>query len=127
MDAEADKIICKKSISNMSFLTNSYKMKNITILLLSLLLISCHQKNETITKTAVQHRESDSLDKIDIDKTIYCVYDLSKTTTAIVVNLNEKNTYNGAQFDKIFNQVNAKDSLYNVLNQDTAKVQNFEL
>ncbi|MDW8850159.1 hypothetical protein SD960_08665 [Flavobacterium sp. MMLR14_040] len=101
-------------------------MKNITTLFLSLLLISCHQKNETIPKTAVQHTESDSLDKIDIDKTLHCVYALSKTTTAIVVNLHEKNTYNGAKFDEVFNQIEKKDSLYNVLYQDTTRVQNFE-
>lgn len=102
-------------------------MKTIISLFLCFLLISCNQKKETITKTTVHYKESDSLDKIDIDKTLYCVYDLSKTTTAIVANLNEENTYNGAAFDKIFNEVNAKDSLYNVLEDPKAnKIRNFE-
>lgn len=101
-------------------------MKNVISLFLSLLLLSCNQKNETIKKTSTENKKSDSLDKIDIDKTLYCVYNLSKTTTAIVVNLNEENTYNGAKFNEIFNQVEAKDSLYNVLYRDTTKVQNFE-
>ncbi|KFF07077.1 hypothetical protein [Flavobacterium reichenbachii] len=101
-------------------------MKNITGFFLSLLLVSCHQKNETIVKKNIEHAKADTLDKIDIDKTLFSVYDLSKTTTAIVVNLDDSNTNNGPKFDEIFNQVNAKDSLYNVLYQDTTKVQNFE-
>jgi hypothetical protein len=101
-------------------------MKNITGFFLSLLLVSCHQKNETIVKKNIEHTKIDTLDKIDIDKTLFSVYDLSKTTTAIVVNLDDSNANNGTKFDEIFNQVNAKDSLYNVLYQDTTKVQNFE-
>jgi hypothetical protein len=101
-------------------------MKNVISLFLSLLLLSCNQKKETTLKTSNEDKKADTLDKIDIDKTIFCVYNLSKTTTAIVVNLDDSNTYNGTKFDEIFNQVNAKDSLYNVLYQDTTKVQNFE-
>ncbi len=101
-------------------------MKNVISLFLSLLLLSCNQKNEKIIKPSTENKKSDSLDKIDIDKNLFCVYNLSKTTTAIVVNLNENETPNGTEFDKIFNQVNAKDSLYNILEQDTTKVRNFE-
>ncbi|RZJ56263.1 MAG: hypothetical protein EOO44_00200 [Flavobacterium sp.] len=99
---------------------------NIIAFLLTLLLISCHQKNEKISTAKTEIPKTDSIEKIDIDKTLFSVYELSKTTTAIVANLQEKNTYEGAKFDKIFDQVNAKDSLYNVLERDSAKVKNFE-
>ncbi|MFH6992142.1 hypothetical protein [Flavobacterium sp. FlaQc-48] len=101
-------------------------MRNIISLFLSLLLLSCNQKNETILKPNQENKKSDTLEKTDIDKALYCVYNLSKTTTAIVVNLDDENTYNGAEFDRIFNQINAKDSLYNVLYGDSTKVKNYE-
>lgn len=101
-------------------------MKNVISLFLSLLLLSCNPKNETISKITNENKKSDSIEKNDIDKTLFSVYDLSKTTTAIVVNLNDENSYNGAKFDKIFNRIEAKDSLNNVLYRDTTKVQNYE-
>jgi hypothetical protein len=102
-------------------------MKNFISFFLGLLLISCNQKNETIVKKTNTIKETAPLEKIDIDTTLFSVYDLSKTTTAIVVNLQEKKTYNGASFDEIFNQIEAKDSLYNVLyGSQTNKIKNFE-
>ncbi|OXA92846.1 hypothetical protein [Flavobacterium hercynium] len=101
-------------------------MKNVIPLILTLLLLSCNQKNEPILKTTNENKKSDTLEIINIDKTLFSVYNLSKTTTAIVVNMDDKNTYNGAIFDAIFNKVNIKDSLYNVLYRDSTKVQNFE-
>ncbi|MBS7229792.1 hypothetical protein KHA90_02040 [Flavobacterium psychroterrae] len=100
-------------------------MKYIISLFLCLFLISCNQKKETISKTS-NEKKSDSLEKNEIDKTLFSVYDLSKTTTAIVVNLNDENSYNGAKFDEIFSRIEAKDSLNNVLYRDTTKIQNFE-
>lgn len=99
---------------------------NITAFFLTLLLISCQQKNEKINTAKPEIVKTDSIEKIDIDKTLFSVYELSKTTTAIVANLQEENTYNGAKFDTIFNRVNAKDSLYNVLYNDSTKVRNFK-
>lgn len=101
-------------------------MKNVISLFLSLLLLSCNQKNETISTISNENKKSHSLEKNEIDKTLFSIYDLSKTTTAIVVNLNDENSYNGAKFDEIFNRIEAKDSLNNVLYRDTTKVQNFE-
>ncbi|MEN2399792.1 hypothetical protein GKZ90_0008385 [Flavobacterium sp. MC2016-06] len=102
-------------------------MKNFISFFLGLLLISCNQKNETIVKKTNTIKETAPLEKIDIDTTLFSVYDLSKTTTAIVVNLQEKKTYNGASFDEIFNQIETKDSLYNVLyGSQTNKIKNFE-
>lgn len=102
-------------------------MKNIIGFFLSLLVISCHQKNETVVIKNDENKKSDTLEKINIDKTLFSVYDLSQKTTAIVVNLNDESTSNGAAFDNIFNEVNAKDSLYNVLEDPKAdKIRNFE-
>ncbi|MBF4514951.1 hypothetical protein IRZ71_01265 [Flavobacterium sp. ANB] len=102
-------------------------MKYITGFFLSLLLISCNQKKESVVAKDDENKKSDTLEKIDIDKTLYSVYDLSRKTTAIVVNLNEEGTYKGAEFDKTFNDVNAKDSLFNVVeNPKTHKMRNFE-
>lgn len=101
-------------------------MKNVICLFLSLLLFSCNQKNETIPKINIENKKSGPAEENEIDKTLFSVYELSKTTTAIVVNLNDENSYNGPVFDEIFNRIEAKDSLNNVLYKDPAKVQNFE-
>lgn len=102
-------------------------MKNITGFFLSLFLISCHQKNEPTITPKAEVKKADTLEKINISKALYSVYDLSPKTTAIVVNLDDKNTYNGAEFDKVFNSVTAKDSLYNVLeDREANRNRNFE-
>ncbi|WDF60147.1 hypothetical protein PQ462_01985 [Flavobacterium sp. KACC 22758] len=104
---------------------------------MTLLLISCHHKNEKITKTNTESKTFNSLNRIDtkkneedsvtIDTTLFSVYNLSKKTIAIVANLEyEGGDYSGNEFDKIFNQVDEKDSLYNVLIDDRNKVRNFE-
>ncbi|MEN2414175.1 hypothetical protein [Flavobacterium mesophilum] len=102
------------------------KMRNIAVILFTILLISCNQRKEQITKTNSQNTKIDSLENPDIDKKLFSVYNLSKTTIAIVVNLDDSNSNNANPFDKIFNQINAKDSLYNVLETDTTKARNFE-
>lgn len=107
-------------------------MKNVLSIFLFLLLISCNPKNEKILKATNENKKNDpienidSIEKIHIDKTLFSVYDLSKTTTAIVVDIEDKKAYKGTQFNKIFNEINDNDSLYNVLYNDTTKVQNFE-
>lgn len=102
-------------------------MKNITGFFLSLLFISCQQKNESIPKADIASAKSDTLDKIDIDTTLFCVYNLSKTTTAIVINLNDQNTGDGTAFDKVFNEISSKDSLYNVVEAPKSnRTRNFE-
>lgn len=108
-------------------------MKNIIGFLLASLLISCQQKNEQIVKVnnqnqvQIQNKKSNELDEIPADKAFFSVYDLSKKTTAIVVNLNGKNTYNGAMFNKVFNEVSTKDSIYKFIEDPTAvRNQNLE-
>lgn len=117
-------------------LCNGGFIKYISALFLTLLLISCHHKNEKISKTTIENKTLDSLHIVDtkkieeenvtIDTTLFSVYNLSKKTIAIVANLDENQTYKGAEFDKIFNQVNEKDTLYNVLIEDRNRIRNFE-
>ncbi len=89
-------------------------MKKIVIyLFLIQTIFSCKKEVKVDLKTKGIKKVTYSLNKILIDKSFFSVYQLSKNTTAIVINLND--SLQKTKFDRIFEYVESKDSLFNVL------------
>jgi hypothetical protein len=76
-------------------------------------MFACKKEFKTKFKTEEIKKVTDTLNTDLIEKSFFSVYNLSKNTTAIVVNLNDSEQK--TKFDKIFEFVESKDSLYNVL------------
>lgn len=79
-------------------------------LCISSVMFSC--KNEIEKTTAVQKKEIKAESKFNIaENSLMCVYDLSDKTTAIVINMNDKEE--PTKFDKIFEKIDFRNSISN--------------